>query len=205
MTNWPEIFFARHGETDWNKQRRYQGTMDIPLNAKGQKQADQMGPLLVDLLQDHGHEPVALPWFSSPLVRSVETMRRMRSAFQPTLPDVQYDDRLREISFGDLEGKLHEELPEHLSVAPGSRQADYWHHRPPAGENYQDLAERLEDFATLLNGTTVIVAHGGVMRALRKLIEGVSYKEAVNWNPPQGVVARFTPGKMELFPASGLD
>lgn len=205
MSNWPEIFFARHGETDWNKQRRYQGTMDIPLNATGQHQADRMGPLLVELLRDYGHNAAQLPWYSSPLVRSAETMRRIRSAFDVSLPDVIFDDRLREISFGDLEGRLHDEVPEHLSVAPGFRQADYWHHRPPAGENYQDVSDRLELFAATLDGPAVIVAHGGIMRALRKIIEGVDTGEAINWHPPQGVIARFTPGKMELFTAAGLE
>lgn len=205
MTDWPEIFFARHGETDWNKERRYQGTMDIPLNATGRNQADRMGPLLVELLRDHGYQPADLPWYSSPLVRSAETMQRIRAAFDRPLPDVTFDDRLREISFGELEGKLHDELPEHLSVAPGFRQAEYWHHRPPAGENYQDLADRLEAFAAELEGPSIIVAHGGVMRALRRLIEGTDTQEAVNWHPPQGVIARFTPGNMKLFRAEGLD
>lgn len=205
MSNWPEIFFARHGETDWNKQRRYQGMMDIPLNAKGQKQADAMGPLMVELLRDHGHDPQQIPWFSSPLGRSAETMQRIRAAFDVTLPEIRFDNRLREISFGELEGKLHDELPDHLSTAPGNRNADYWHHRPPAGENYQDVSDRLEDFATGLDGSAIIVAHGGIMRALRKIIEGVETGEAMNWHPPQGVIARFTPGQMQLFPAAGLD
>lgn len=205
MSNWPEIFFARHGETDWNKQRRYQGTRDIPLNATGRKQADAMGPLMVELLRDYGHEPKDLKWFSSPLSRSAETMQRIRVAFDVEMPDVIFDDRLREISFGDLEGMLHAELPPHLAVAPGKREGDYWHHRPPSGENYEDVATRLMGFAAELTGPGVIVAHGGIMRVLRRLIENTDYVDAVNWHPPQGVIARFQDGIMQLFPAAGLD
>lgn len=204
MTDWPEIFFARHGETDWNRERRYQGSQDIPLNAKGQKQADYMGPLLVDLLEHYGHDPAKMPWYSSPLIRSRETMDRIRTAFEVPLPEVLVDDRLQEISFGDLEGLLHDELPEHLAVAPGKRSADYWHHRPPGGENYQDVTDRIKSFALDLTRPCVIVAHGGIMRVLRRLIEGAPYEEAVNWPAPQGVVARFDNGIMQLYPAGDL-
>ena len=37
---WPDFYFARHGETDWNRERRYQGSRDIPLNSTGRRQAD---------------------------------------------------------------------------------------------------------------------------------------------------------------------
>jgi len=205
MTDWPEIFFARHGETDWNRQRRYQGARDVPLNATGRKQADRMGPLLVELLDQYGHDPRNMRWYSSPLSRSTETMDRMRAAFRIELPDIILDDRLREISFGDLEGLLHDELPDNLAVAPGQRSGEYWHHRPPSGENYQDVADRLATFAGELTVPSVITAHGGIMRVLRHLIEGASYDDVVNWAPPQGYIARFADGSMRLYPASGLD
>ena len=48
MTNfvWPEFYFIRHGETDWNREGRYQGSRDIPLNDKGGGQAERNGKLL---------------------------------------------------------------------------------------------------------------------------------------------------------------
>ncbi|HHG91038.1 MAG TPA: histidine phosphatase family protein, partial [Devosia sp.] len=110
MTDWPELFFARHGETDWNRERRYQGQRDIPLNPTGRGQADAIGPLLVDLLAANDLNPAEIDWFASPLSRARETMERMRDAFNTPLPEIVYDDRLQEISFGVMEGKLHSEL-----------------------------------------------------------------------------------------------
>src|SRR5690554_1025147 len=107
LVQWPDFYFARHGETDWNAERRYQGSRDIPLNARGQKQADANGVLLKLLLEEEGVDPAALTWHASPLSRARETMERMRAAFDGPLPEILFDERLVEISFGDLEGRLH--------------------------------------------------------------------------------------------------
>ena len=71
---WPDFYFARHGETDWNRERRYQGSRDIPLNATGRRQADANGYLLRELLREEGVDPASLNWFASPLSRASETM-----------------------------------------------------------------------------------------------------------------------------------
>jgi len=199
--SWPDFYFARHGETDWNRERRYQGSRDIPLNATGRKQADANGALLRYLFESEGVDPASLNWFASPLSRARETMERMRAAFDVTLPDVHYDQRLVEISFGNLEGKLHSEVSRELALAPGERDASYWDFRPEKGENYADVADRLADFAQLVTHHSVIVAHGGVLRVLRHLVEGPPQKDVLNWPPPQGVIAHFKAGRMTLHAA----
>lgn len=202
LVQWPDFYFARHGETDWNFERRYQGSRDIPLNVRGQKQADSNGVLLRYLLEEEGVDPASLNWFASPLGRARETMERMRAAFDAPLPDVHHDQRLVEISFGNLEGRLHAEIAREMAVAaPGERDASYWHFRPERGETYDDVAKRLLDFAEALTHNSVIVAHGGVMRVLRHLVEGAERAEVVNWDPPQGVIAHFTEGHMRLHAA----
>ncbi|KQX34897.1 hypothetical protein ASD04_16070 [Devosia sp. Root436] len=107
--DWPDFYFARHGETDWNRERRYQGTKDIPLNDTGRMQADASGVLLRELLERDNVDPLSLRWFASPLGRAAETMERMRDAFDMELPPVVLDPRLLEISFGTHEGRLHSE------------------------------------------------------------------------------------------------
>lgn len=199
---WPEFYFARHGETDWNRERRYQGAKDIPLNARGQRQADANGPLLRELLQSHDVDPTTLQWCASPLSRARETMERMRAAFDVSLPPVTFDDRLMEISFGTLEGSLHAELPPDLAVPPGNREASYWYHRPPEGENYDDVADRLTAFGATLKGPSIIVAHGGIQRVLRHLVENMPHGEAVNWAPPQGTIAHFKNAEMIMHESS---
>lgn len=199
---WPDFYFARHGETDWNREQRYQGSMDIPLNDRGRLQADANGPLLRALLERDNVDPASLRWFASPLSRASETMDRMRAAFDQELPPVIHDKRLIEISFGTLEGRLHAEINREMALAPGERDASYWHFRPEQGENYDDVAARLIDFAVDLTQHAVVVAHGGVLRVLRHLVEGAPRGEVVNWPPPQGAIAHFTRGRMTLHSAT---
>lgn len=201
--SWPDFYFARHGETNWNRERRYQGSRDIPLNETGQKQADSNGVLLRFLLEEAGADPTAFKWYASPLSRARETIERMRAAFDIALPEVIYDERLVEISFGKFEGLLHEEIARerHEALAPGQRDASYWHFRPDEGENYEDVAQRLLDFATGLADHSIIVAHGGVLRVLRHLVEGADRAEVLNWEAPQGVIAHFEGRAMTLHAA----
>lgn len=200
--DWPDFYFARHGETDWNREQRYQGSKDIPLNRKGQMQADSNGILLREMLERDGVDPASLNWFASPLSRASETMDRMRAAFDVELPPVIHDKRLIEISFGAFEGRLHAEIArEQTALAPGERDESYWHFRPQDGENYDDVAVRLLDFARELTHHSVVVAHGGVLRVLWHLVEGTSRKEVMNWPPPQGVIAHFVDGRMTLHKA----
>lgn len=200
--DWPDFYFARHGETDWNREQRYQGSKDIPLNSRGQMQADANGILLREMLERDGVDPASLNWFASPLSRASETMDRMRAAFDVELPPVIHDKRLIEISFGAFEGRLHAEIArEQTALAPGEREESYWHFRPQDGENYDDVAGRLLDFARELTHHAVVVAHGGVLRVLWHLVEGTSRKEVMNWPPPQGVIAHFVGGKMALHKA----
>jgi broad specificity phosphatase PhoE len=199
---WPEIYFIRHGETPWNAERRYQGRKDIPLNDKGKGQASRNGKMLAGLFKARGLDPRAFEWHASPLNRTRDTMDRVRAAFGEHLPEVKYDVRLMEISFGVLEGELFEQLPATMAIAPGARDESYWEFRPENGENYRDVEARLEEFATVLTGPSVVVAHGGIARTLRVLIEHAPIIDVINWAPPQDAIMHFTPGRMELIPAA---
>lgn len=202
---WPEIYFIRHGETPWNAERRYQGRKDIPLNDKGRGQANQNGKTLASLFAARGLDPNAFEWHASPLGRTRETMERVRAGFDQHMPEIKFDVRLMEISFGVLEGSLFEDLPATMAVeAPGSRTEAYWDFRPEAGENYRDVEARLSEFAGVLNGPSVVVAHGGIARTLRVLIERAPIIEVINWAPPQDVIMHFIPGKMELLRAGDI-
>jgi Fructose-2,6-bisphosphatase len=201
---WPEIYFIRHGETPWNAERRYQGRKDIPLNDKGRGQANQNGRTLAALFAARGLDPAGFEWHASPLGRTRETMERVRMGFDRHLPEVKYDVRLMEISFGVLEGSLFEELPANMALAPGKRDETYWDYRPENGENYRDVEARLSEFAAVLGGPSVIVAHGGIARTLRVLIERAPIIEVINWAPPQDTIMHFTPGRMELIRADDV-
>lgn len=201
-TTWPELYFIRHGETDWNAEGRYQGSKDIPLNDIGRGQADLNGKLLVQILERAGRSPADFTWHASPLGRTRETMQRVRSAFSGPLPEVTFDRRLVEVSFGIYEGRLHTELSAGEMAIAGERDASFWDFRPPSGESYEDVAQRVRSFAAdTLNGPAIIVAHGGILRILRRLIEDFPAERAVNWFPPQDSVVHFIDGKSVVYPA----
>lgn len=201
---WPEIYFIRHGETPWNAEKRYQGRKDIPLNEKGQSQALANGLVLRETLRRLGRDPGEFEWHASPLTRTRDTIERIRQAFDAPLPPVKYDVRLIEISFGELEGYLFEELPANMMSAPGSRDEAFWDFRPKEGENYRDVEARLNEFAATLKGPSVVVAHGGIARTLRVLIARDPIIDVVNWGPPQDVVMHFTNGRMEMIGADTM-
>ncbi len=67
------LYFVRHGETDWNAERRYQGQMDIPLNDRGKAQAKRNGEISRQTVPDLS----ALDLVASPLGRARETMAIM--------------------------------------------------------------------------------------------------------------------------------
>lgn len=202
MSDWPELYFIRHGETDWNAEGRYQGSQDIPLNDRGRHQADQNGQLLARLLKRAGRHPSEFNWYCSPLGRTRETMQRIRSAFAEPLPEVSFDKRLVEVSFGVYEGRLHVELAAGEMTMAGERDANFWYFRPPSGESYEDVAQRVLAFRDGLKGPSVVVAHGGILRILRRLIEGFPLIEAVNWFPPQDCVVHFLDGHAQVYPAA---
>jgi len=74
---WPELYFIRHGETDWNAEGRYQGSKDIPLNARGRGQAALNGGLLKSLLARAGRAATDFTWYVSPLGRTRESMDKV--------------------------------------------------------------------------------------------------------------------------------
>ncbi len=198
---WPELYFVRHGETDWNAEGRYQGTKDIPLNERGRGQAALNGELLRRLLARAGRAATDFTWYVSPLIRTRETMNLIRAKLDEPLPDVTIDPRLIEVSFGIHEGHLHTELAQGAMAMAGERDASFWYFRPPAGESYDDVAKRVIDFGTSLTGPSVIVSHGGVLRVLRHLIEGFPHERAVNWFPPQDSVVHFIDHRAVVYPA----
>ena len=193
-----DIFFIRHGETEWNAEGRYQGRRDIPLNARGKAQADANGPLLFDLLGRDHYDPARLAWYMSPLDRTRETMRRVRAAFAGNLPPPLADDRLIEISFGALEGSLSTDVSSGI-VGTGDRDASFWDFRPEDGENYEDLSDRVQSLMGQMISPCVVVAHGGVARVFRYLLTDVSKEVVVNWHPPQNAVMHFTSNRMALY------
>lgn len=96
------IYVIRHGQTDWNAERRLQGQKNIPMNATGLEQARQNGIALAEILGDTVDE---FDFVASPLQRTRETMEIMRTAMGLAPLAYRTDPRLVEISFGDWKAR----------------------------------------------------------------------------------------------------
>jgi len=145
------ILLARHGETDWNRDGRFQGWADPPLNAAGRAQARA----LADQLRDTPFDAA----YSSDLRRAHETAQIVAAAHGV---DVVTDPGLREIDVGSWSGLTRAEIEERF---PGADQHD--------GETReQHLTRVLETVERIARshrgGRILIVSHGGSLRALRR-------------------------------------
>jgi probable phosphoglycerate mutase len=147
------ILLVRHGETDWNLERRVQGHSDQPLNATGRAQAQALADELAD-------EPIDAV-YSSDLARAHETARLVAATHG--LPVVVLPE-LREKDFGTWEGLTDDEVRVRFpDASPGGRWGD--------GETYEQMSSRvvaaLQRIASQHpDGRVLVVAHGGPVRAV---------------------------------------
>lgn len=171
------MYVIRHGETDYNKEGRMQGSQDIPLNSTGLEQANANGLRLADHL---GSELAAFDFVSSPLGRTRQTMEiiRLAAGLEPDAYRVDCD--LIEICFGDWEGFTMRQLRNISPEDVEARDRDKWRYRPPGkrAESYEMITDRVERFLGKVDRPTVCVAHGGIMRAMFNLIAQMEGKEA---------------------------
>jgi len=162
----PILYFARHGETDWNRERRLQGQHDIPLNPLGRVQASRCGELLRALLERDGRAVGEYDYVSSPLGRARETMELMRAALGLDPQAYRTDARLMEMSFGRWEGFTFAELQAREAAALAEREHDKWGFVLTGGESYAQLQVRVRAWYESMERDSVVSAHGGVCRAL---------------------------------------
>ena len=150
-----QLYVARHGETDWNREGRYQGQRESRLTDLGRDQARA----LADALASCGPLRVV----SSPLSRCVETAREIASRFGG---DVEIDARLLEIGHGAWEGRLREEIERDDAETMRA-----WREAPqsvwfPGGESLDGVAARWRAFVSSLDRRrdTIAVTHDVVVR-----------------------------------------
>ena len=187
------LYFVRHGETDWNLARRYQGQRDIPLNATGRSQAARNGRVLAETL---GATAASFDYVASPLARARETMEIVRRELGLAPGDYRTDDRLKEIHYGHWEGLLWDDLARLDPEGFAARAADYWGWQPRGGESYGIFSRRVEGWLTQITRDSVIVAHGGISRALRGLVLDLPVAEIPNLPVPQDQVLVVEAGAM---------
>ena len=186
------LYFVRHGETDWNAVRRYQGQTDTPLNDKGRGQAARNGRELGRILNGRS---AGFDFVASPLLRTADTMRILRREMGLDPDDFGLDDRLKEINFGHWEGQIWDDLPNADPEEFAARKADPYRWRPRNGESYEDLAKRVEGWLSSLERDTVAVSHGGVSRVVRGHVLGLDWGEIHALDVPQDRILRLRRGE----------
>ncbi|WP_018917410.1 histidine phosphatase family protein [Vreelandella zhanjiangensis] len=169
-----ELVVVRHGITAWNVERRYQGQRDIPLLFP---EAEEGLLALRAGLADEQFDAI----YSSDLHRCQQTLEWVQAA-KPSVP-LSLEPRLRELHFGEYEGKVYDELkdlPHYRAWIDSVGELQI-----PGGESAAQLRERLDlwlaDVAAdaLANGYRKVLAvtHGGVIRELRRRFEAIDFWE----------------------------
>lgn len=174
------LLLARHGETDYNRQGRLQGTSDIPLNGKGRDQATRLAAGLK-------REQLAAV-YTSTLQRAIETAQGI--AVQHRL-NVSRDERLNEIRLGQWEGLSTRDLAARYGQIWQAWSADPSSVTPPDGESLAQVQKRVlavtREIALAFPGEIVcLVAHGMTNAVIRSHYLGIPLADALRTIPAQG-------------------
>jgi probable phosphoglycerate mutase len=144
------LWLVRHGATDWSEAGRLCGSTDIPLSPEGRAQADPV------------RNRLASHWFTGVWTSD---LARAKEFAQLAVRHATPDRRLRELDFGELEGKRWDDLD------PSTRHAlvRFEGFVAPGGESVAQLEERVGEFlAELEPGDHLLVTHGGVIGLLAR-------------------------------------
>ena len=186
------ILLVRHGETEWNLARRYQGWSDSPLTARGLAQAAAIGRYLCTHPDAHGATIVA-----SPIGRARRTAEIIRECLGGASP-LRFDERLREISLGSWDGLDRDQI---AALVPGIFDGDgyyEWYFRTPDGESYDGFSGRIAAWLAEAEGQRlIVVCHGVVTRVLRGLYAGLPRVAALSLPVPQDRIFRLAGGTIE--------
>lgn len=191
------LLVVRHGETDWNVARRLQGHEDIPLNDRGRAQARRNGAALRDHFAATGARPEEVAFIASPLGRAVETMRLLRQELGLDPDAFVRDARLMELGFGRWAGLTMPEVEQADPHGHAERERDRWSARPPGGESMADGAERVVPLLAALDGPTLLVTHGGLIRVLHAVLAVADPATASHLPTPQDRFHRIEAGRVE--------
>ena len=155
-----KVVLVRHGETDWNKNSRYQGVMDIELNKKGKNQAKK----LYERLKDEEFDRI----YSSTLKRAYQTIAEIADYQKKeviTIAD------LMEIDFGQWEGLTFSEIEDKYPDLAKKWAKDPTCCKPPEGEHIKEVETRVGKTIDKIvdendDNKILIATHGGIVRIM---------------------------------------
>jgi broad specificity phosphatase PhoE len=186
-----KLYLVRHGEAEGSAGRAV-GQLDLPLSDLGTRNVEALAASWP------GPGPVRL--FASDLQRATGSARILaaRLGIAPIS-----DARLREVSFGDWEGRSWDEVYESDRQRYDAWTERWWEVAPPGGESFADLAVRVHAwFQALGNGEDVVaVAHGGSIRALLAELLAIPRERAfdLQLSPARVSAVEIQEGRCELL------
>jgi broad specificity phosphatase PhoE len=196
------VLLARHGQSDWNATRRWQGHADRPLTEKGRAQATALAERLAHIELD--------AVYSSDLRRAADTARVVAEA--QGLELVQLPE-LREVDVGAWSGLTRDEAEERFPDGFAR-----WREGFPGwddGEHYDDMAQRVigslvEIALAHEGGRALVVSHGGPIRAIHAAALGLDVHEYRRLRPVEpnarlSAVCYVKGALTELCPATEID
>ena len=177
------LYLVRHGQTDWNLQRRFQSRSDIPLNATGITQAQKVQ------MEFKRRELNFVAVHSSPKQRAIDTANIIVGGSGLC---IQQEPDFVELDLGEYEGRFEAELEQEYGAQFNTWRASEFTVAAPGGETIFAAAARVKDslFAfkqSAIDGDVLVVAHQGVMMAMKSAISGqqdleslATYRQANN-------------------------
>ena len=179
------LYFIRHGETEWNAERRMQGQWESDLTPRGRRQAARNAATVKNLGVDR--------IYASPLRRARDSAQFLSD--ETGLP-LAFDDRLMEWRAGEWSGNLYKDVMERWPEEWAAWQADQWTYRPPGAENFADLVERggaaLKEIIAADHSRTAIVSHGFIMRGMLAYLLELAPETALAIKTPNDAFFRLT-------------
>ncbi len=188
------IYLVRHGETEFNRERRLQGHVDSALTDRGLAQARAVGELLKGLVDGEPGWRIV----SSPLGRARRTAEILAGRLGLDHGAIEVDRRLIELSWGAWDGRLRNEL---AAAYPDTFGRSNWAFHAPTGETYEEMCARLTSWLDELppepERRIIAVSHGVTGRVLRGLYADLPPDEVVTQDVPQDAVYRLSRGTIE--------
>ena len=172
-----ELHLIRHGETQWNRDRRVQGQADVGLNETGNRQAAELGKRIA-----------GIPYDAIYCSSSLRTKETAWLAFPDRHEELIFVDALREIDLGPWEGRLHAEI----AIEEPESQHNFWHmphlFEVEGAENFYQLQERamqaIRGIARRHHGQRVaVISHGALIKSVLCFFEGLPMRDLWAWQP----------------------
>jgi len=178
------ILFIRHGETEWNKQKKKQGRQDSELTSNGLRSARLLKTAELPFVPNY--------IFTSPLKRSMYFAEILEKRFQKSIV---VDNNLAEHSFGIFEGFSNEDIENNAPGLLEKRRNDMWEFRWPGGESYSDLyirGTKFLDKLRILNGSGFVVGHVMINKVILGNLLNLSHKDILFISQPHDCVYLWT-------------